>query len=606
MLRNNSYRGGLACFGEIVWARVPGSRLLRGKYEVNWLELVWLGKTEITKEHLCGDEHGVRKFQTIRRQPESARWRREYVDKLSGDPFNPKPKTSMAVGPGELPVDLQWSTRASPKVNVDEAPGDRAQEPAATQKRWYVTEALVNEHGRTMGCPRCSSGIGIHNAECRAMIEGILLQQSRMKPAEVDEPRGGHTTTKSAPTELEKPTGPVHHGASSGSGIQRDDATRAGARDADARPLEATDVEMNAEDPCAAQVKRAKKIMGLEICVLEALDDVFDEPPETLTNLAGTPGDNETDEDVVSPEVTEELNRLTMLGRPHTAPSVDELMPRTFVYSQKTNEQLHKRMVAEGRERQLGALCSQNALFVIPRTALRPGTKMVRGRFVDGMKNGSVKSRFVAAEVARDVRHDVHAGTPALKALRMIVSLASTRDGKHRPSSTAFYDIVAAFVHASIDEVVEVVLQDGLLEKRECFLLLKALYGTRMASKRWQRHFMRVLRTHGWNANKVMPGFFHHTDPAGMCGCHGDDFMADRVMADEFGQYDGECQYAAKTVRSATREPTSLDWMRMMRLAKFLVSHSELEWIYQAQDVPVKYVVFGDSDWAGSEHDRSI
>ena len=97
VLRNNSYRGGLACFGEIVWARVPGSRLLRGKYEVNWLELVWLGKTENTEEHLCGDEHEVRKFWTIRRQPESARWRREYVDKLSGDPINPKPKTSMAV-----------------------------------------------------------------------------------------------------------------------------------------------------------------------------------------------------------------------------------------------------------------------------------------------------------------------------------------------------------------------------------------------------------------------------------------------------------------------------------------------------------------------------
>ena len=71
------------------------------------------------------------------------------------------------------------------------------------------------------------------------------------------------------------------------------------------------------------------------------------------------------------------------------------------------------------------------------------------------MKNGRVKSRFVAAEVARDVRYDVHAGAPALKALRMIVSLAATRDGKHRPRSIAFYDIVAAFVHASMDEVVE-------------------------------------------------------------------------------------------------------------------------------------------------------
>ena len=66
----------------------------------------------------------------------------------------------------------------------------------------------------------------------------------------------------------------------------------------------------------------------------------------------------------------------------------------------------------------------------------------------------------------------------------MIVSLAATRDGKHRPRSIAFYDIVAALVHASIDEVVGVVPRDGLLEKGECFLLLKVLYGTRMASMR--------------------------------------------------------------------------------------------------------------------------
>ena len=61
MPRNTSYRCGLACFGDIVWARVPGTRLLRGKFEVNWL----------AEEHLCGDEHGVRMFRTIRRQPES-------------------------------------------------------------------------------------------------------------------------------------------------------------------------------------------------------------------------------------------------------------------------------------------------------------------------------------------------------------------------------------------------------------------------------------------------------------------------------------------------------------------------------------------------------
>ena len=162
------------------------------------------------------------------------------------------------------------------------------------------------------------------------------------------------------------------------------------------------------------------------------------------------------------------------------------------------------------------------------------------------MKNSRVKSRFVAAEMARDVRHDVHAGTPAVKALRMIVSLAATRDGKHRPCSIVSNDITAAFVHANIDEVVAVVPQDGLLDgKRGVF---PAVEGTTalgwLQSGGSDRHYMRVLRTHGWKASKVTSGFFHHRDPAETCGCHGDDFMAegsdalldrlDRVMKDEF------------------------------------------------------------------------
>ena len=399
MLRNNSSRGGLACFVEIVWARVPGTRLLRGKYEVNWPELVWLGKTENTEEHLCGDEHGVRKFRTVRRQPESARWRRELVGRLTGEPFNPKPKSSTVADSCKLPVDLQWSERVSPNVNVDEAPKDQV-----TQKRWYVTEALVNEHGRTMGCPRCSSGIGMHNAECRGRIEGILLQQSRMKPTQEEEPRSGGTTTKPAAMEAEKPTGPTtQHGRSSGSGVKRNDvASPVATRSADEQLPEVPDVVMDAEDSCEAPVKRERQSwVWTCACWRPGMTSTM----RLRTNLAGMSTVNTTDEDVVGPEVTEELNRLKLLGRPYTAPTVDELMPRGPLYSHRTNEQLDDRMVAEGRKRELATLSSQDAWFVIARMALRPGTRTVRGRLVDDMKNDRVKSRFVAAEVARDVRH---------------------------------------------------------------------------------------------------------------------------------------------------------------------------------------------------------
>ena len=132
------------------------------------------------------------------------------------------------------------------------------------------------------------------------------------------------------------------------------------------------------------------------------------------------------------------------------------------------------------RTRARRVVFSECVVRVIPRTALSPGTKMVRGRFVDDMKNGRVKSRFVAAEVARDVRHDVHAGTPALKALRMIVSFAATRDGKHRPRSVAFYDIVAAFVHARLW---------GLFPKAACWRMESAsCCGRRSMALEWLRN----------------------------------------------------------------------------------------------------------------------
>ena len=100
-----------------------------------------------------------------------------------------------------------------------------------------------------------------------------------MKPKQEEEPRGGRTTTKSAPMELEKPMEPaVQHGGSSGSGVQQNDVPSTGAtRFVDEKLPEKPDVEMSAEEPCTAQVKRVKTIMGLEICVLEAQDDVYDE-----------------------------------------------------------------------------------------------------------------------------------------------------------------------------------------------------------------------------------------------------------------------------------------------------------------------------------------
>ena len=125
------------------------------------------------------------------------------------------------------------------------------------------------------------------------------------------------------------------------------------------------DIAMDAEDSCEAQVKRARTIMGLDMCVLLARDDTYGEAAGTMTNLTETCGVSATGENVAAPEATYEPNQLKTFGGWRGEPTVDDTIPRGYVYSQKT--------------------------------------ETVRGRLVDDMKNDRAKSRFVAAEVTRDV-----------------------------------------------------------------------------------------------------------------------------------------------------------------------------------------------------------
>ena len=304
-------------------------------------------------------------------------------------------------------------------------------EPAVAQKGWHVNETLDEEYGRTMGCPRCSNRVGVHNAGCRGWIEGTMLRQSCMKQTQVNEPPSARTRTKPVPMESEKPTGPAtQHGGSRKPGAQRSDVASSMVTRSDDEELpEVPDIAMDAEDSCEAQVKRARTIMGLDMCVLEAPVDTYDEAAGTMTNLTETCGENATGENVAAPEATEEPNQLKTFGGWRGEPTVDDTIPRGYVYSQKTEP--------------------------------------VRGRLVDDMKNDRAKNRFVAAKVTRDVKHDVHAGTPALKALRTPINLATTRDEKHRLRNSVFYDTTATFVCASIDEVVGISPQGGL-GKKEC------------------------------------------------------------------------------------------------------------------------------------------
>ena len=96
------------------------------------------------------------------------------------------------------------------------------------------------------------------------------------------------------------------------------------------------DIAMDAEDSCEAQVKRARTIMGLDMCVLEAPDDTYDEAAGTMTNLTEKCGESAAGENVAAPEATEEPNQLKTFGGWRGEPTVDDTIPRGYLYSQKT------------------------------------------------------------------------------------------------------------------------------------------------------------------------------------------------------------------------------------------------------------------------------
>ena len=183
------------------------------------------------------------------------------------------------------------------------------------------------------------------------------------------------------------------------------------------------------------------------------------------------------------------------------------------------------------------------------------------------MKNGRVKDTFVAAEVARDVRFDVHVGTPALKALRMIVSLAAMRVGR--------------------GHFTEVKFLKRTLRWHEQWMSFSWSGSTRYVTELAVTDTGAVMKTRTPGSKATGGGTRDALEAAEYLS--GSNVLFGGGVDRNIVLDRPDCQRAAKAVRSASR-------MRMLDLAKFLVSHSEFEWLYQAQDVPEKYGVYGDSD----------
>ena len=86
-LRNRSYKGEVAEFGEVVLYKFSSQNLK--KLEDKWACGVWLGKSLSNDEHFVATPNGIQRCRSIRRRVQAKRFEVGYVNNMIGTPSRP-------------------------------------------------------------------------------------------------------------------------------------------------------------------------------------------------------------------------------------------------------------------------------------------------------------------------------------------------------------------------------------------------------------------------------------------------------------------------------------------------------------------------------------
>ena len=125
-------------------------------------------------------------------------------------------------------------------------------------------------------------------------------------------------------------------------------------------------------------------------------------------------------------------------------------------------------------------------------------------------KDGSVeryKARLVAkgfTQVYGDSYFDTYAATPSRESLRLVVALAAKYG-----LQTFQGDVTTAFLYGEMEEEVYATIPDGwdgeMGEKGDVLPMLKTLYGTKQASRQWQKKMRSALESLGFTSMEADP-----------------------------------------------------------------------------------------------------
>ena len=167
-------------FGEgVLWKRRPEGGPL-GKLTCMWNDGIFLGVKGSTGELIVGDERGVWRTRTVRRKPESERWRRENIKMIAGVPWRLSEEDQNADGEG-MRLDVTV-------MDKEYREGIARPEHEAIPRAVYIRKEDLEEFGYTVGCPGCRSILKkttrqAHSEGCRRRLEAELEETERAKRA---------------------------------------------------------------------------------------------------------------------------------------------------------------------------------------------------------------------------------------------------------------------------------------------------------------------------------------------------------------------------------------------------------------------------------------
>jgi hypothetical protein len=154
------------------------------------------------------------------------------------------------------------------------------------------------------------------------------------------------------------------------------------------------------------------------------------------------------------------------------------------------------------------------------------GKAPIGSKWVDVNKgdaaNPVIRSRFVVKEIATYKTDDFFAATPPLEAFRLLLSLAAS---DAQDIKIEVLDARKAHLHAYADRLVYTQLPPEKAEPGYCARLVRCLYGTRDAPKRWEAFLAEQLIALGFAKGRASPCCFFHAHLGVRCIVHGDDFV---------------------------------------------------------------------------------